>query len=145
MTTKEKILKLMYNRGGYAQVDLQRGGKDCRKMCRVHRLVADAFLSKIKGKNDVNHIDGNKRNNCVDNLEWMTRSENHLHAFKIKLRKPMKGERSGMSKLNDDKVRKIRELYKKGKSYVEIAGIITDISASTVRVVCNKESWTHVK
>lgn len=45
----------------------------------VHRIVAEVFLPKSDGHFEVNHIDGNKSNNCVDNLEWVTHSENNLH------------------------------------------------------------------
>ena len=51
----------------------------------VHKLVASAFLPKIEGKNEVNHIDGNKKNNCASNLEWVSRSENMKHAYETGL------------------------------------------------------------
>ena len=54
--------------------------------CTVHRLVAMAFIDNPECKREVNHIDGNKRNNVVSNLEWVTRSENHTHAYYNNLR-----------------------------------------------------------
>jgi hypothetical protein len=60
--------------------------KTCKRYC--HRLVAECFLEKIDGKNEINHIDGNKHNNTLSNLEWCNRSENGLHAFRTGLHKP---------------------------------------------------------
>jgi hypothetical protein len=70
---------------GYRIVVLSKNG--VHKSIRVHRLVADAFLSNPENKSEVNHIDGNKENNKVSNLEWATRSENMAHAFMTGLAK----------------------------------------------------------
>jgi len=77
-------LSICVDRGGYQYVCLFKDGK--RKNKKVHRMVADAFLAK-NGKPHVNHIDGNKANNHVDNLEWCTPKENKIHAFKTGLTK----------------------------------------------------------
>lgn len=58
-----------------------------KKRCYAHRMVAIAYLPQIKGKNQINHIDGNKLNNSVDNLEWCTQEENQQHAIAKELRK----------------------------------------------------------
>lgn len=83
---KEKILNYSKNNRGYLQVCLTKNGKS--KTYIVHRLVAKAFLSNSKSKEQVNHIDGNKENNSIDNLEWVTSSENNKHAFITGLNKP---------------------------------------------------------
>lgn len=74
-------------KNGYRQVILVKDGK--RKYINVHRLVAEAFIPNKENKSQVNHIDGNKLNNKVDNLEWCTQSENMKHAYKIGLEKPL--------------------------------------------------------
>ena len=57
------------------------------KTCKIHRLVAEAFIPNIYNKSTVNHIDGNPLNNRVDNLEWNTLPENVLHHYRIKKEK----------------------------------------------------------
>ncbi len=69
-----KIMKLRLGRGGYLRVGLVRNGK--QSMFFVHRLVAGAFIPNVRGCPQVNHIDENKKNNCVENLEWVTAKEN---------------------------------------------------------------------
>ena len=77
---KGQELKLRKNKNGYLQVGLNKDGK--RKMVYVHRIIAEIFLESGEGKNTVNHIDGDKNNNCVDNLEWCSYSENNKHSYK---------------------------------------------------------------
>lgn len=70
---------------GYLSVHLSKKG--ITKNLLIHRLVALAFIPNPEDKPEVNHIDGNKKNNCVSNLEWVTKSENDLHAYKLGLRR----------------------------------------------------------
>lgn len=80
---EEKVLTPISHHGGYLIVHL--GAKHIRM---VHVLVARAFIKNPNGKKFVNHIDGNKHNNCVDNLEWVTAKENVQHAIRTGLRDP---------------------------------------------------------
>ena len=79
-----RIRKLSIDRGGYCNVSLSR--HSVQRTLKVHRLVAVAFIPNPEGKKTVNHKDGNKKNNRVDNLEWATQSENIIHANKTGLR-----------------------------------------------------------
>jgi hypothetical protein len=82
------VLRNTITREGYIITSICKEG--IQKFYSVHRLVAEAFIPNPEGKAEVNHIDGNKTNNAINNLEWVTRSENHLHAFRTGLRKPPK-------------------------------------------------------
>lgn len=80
---------------GYKMVTLTKNSKG--KMFKVHRLVALAFIPNPENKPQVNHIDGNKNNNHVSNLEWCTAKENCFHAEKLKLRYRYSGKENKKS------------------------------------------------
>ena len=76
-----KLLKQGKSKSGYLIVSLCVDGIKINH--NVHRLVARAFIPNESNKPQVNHKDGSKHNNCVDNLEWVTVSENGLHAYRV--------------------------------------------------------------
>lgn len=96
--TTEKILLPQLTWNGYFRVIFKNN-----KKYRVHRLVAEAFILNPLNLSQVNHIDGNKQNNCVDNLEWCTRSENIKHAYKKGLIVAPKGEKSSLYGIKNGK------------------------------------------
>ena len=79
-----KVLKPSIDKDGYLKVNLYKNKKLYRKL--IHRLVATAFIPNLDNKPQVNHIDGNKQNNAVSNLEWCTRIENIQHSWETGLR-----------------------------------------------------------
>lgn len=81
------------------------------KRYRIHRLVAEAFIPNPENKRDVNHINGNKHDNRVENLEWLTHSENMKHAYKIGLNR--------ISEKQSEAIKKANTKYKKGKPLSE--------------------------
>lgn len=89
---------------GYANDKNSRGR--CTKSIPLHRVLAEAWIPNPYGKEEINHKDGNKLNNSLENLEWATYSENIKHAYRTKLRK------AHSEKLSDDDVRYIRKVYK---------------------------------
>jgi hypothetical protein len=94
------------NRRGYHQIFLRKNGKTIGKM--RHRLVAEAFIEKPKDKWQVNHKDGNKNNNHVSNLEWMTNQENTQHAFDTGLKFGMFGTDNPKTVLDDMEILTIK-------------------------------------
>lgn len=82
----KRTLRPFDNGHGYQYVSKFVGGKKRKKNYYVHRLVAEVFVPNPENKPCVNHIDGNKKNNCASNLEWCTTSENIRHAYRIGLR-----------------------------------------------------------
>lgn len=102
----------------------------------IHRLVAECFLPNPYEYKEVNHKDGNKTNNCVDNLEWCSRAMNNKHCFETGLRsydelKKMsnspaaKEARKARRKLSDSQVREVRKMLSDGMTSREIAKILS--------------------
>ena len=116
-----------YHRQGYAQVLKQRDGKfgywychlsisGKRKTVKAHVLVAQMFIGERPSpKHQINHIDGNKDNNHVSNLEYCTPSENIRHSYSMGLQIPYKGCDHHQSKLTVEEVEEIRNHYEKNK------------------------------
>ena len=77
---KSRIKSQQDNGKGYSIVHLSKNGK--LRWHLVHRLVAEAFIKNIEDKPTINHIDGNRKNNKLNNLEWATYSENNLHSYR---------------------------------------------------------------
>jgi len=107
-----KLLKATVGNTGYCTVKLSNKDKE-RKTFRVHRLVALHFLELVEGKDNVNHKNGDKTDNDVNNLEWCTYKENNIHARKTGLNKA-NGEKHYCAKLTEENVKYIRENYIKG-------------------------------
>ena len=106
---KGKDLSCTINSVGYCVVLLQKDGVQ-KESWRVHRLVAIHFLEKPEGKDVINHIDHNRANNCVNNLEWCTNKENTAHMHAAGRNYSAFGKDNASTRLSDDDVRTIREL-----------------------------------
>jgi hypothetical protein len=115
-----KQYKTHLNRNGYPclNVMLLTGKK---KAMLVHRIVAETFLAYLPDEYyEVNHIDGNKLNNSIYNLEWMTRQENLQHARDMKLFGSVAGENNPKCKFKNKDIEDMRELHRLGFSNKEI-------------------------
>lgn len=109
----------------------------------VHRLVAMTFIPNPKNKRTVNHKDGVPFNNKVSNLEWYTHSEQMYHSYKLGLHK-YTNMLGGQCKVNEEQVREIRLLCKRGESNKPIA-IKYGVSLSVIDQIESRRAWRHVK
>lgn len=110
----------------------------------LHRLVADAFLGPRPVGKEVNHIDGDPTNNRIENLEYVTRAENMLHAYRTGIRKPVPsyGEKNGGGgKLTSEKVAEIRRLYATGKFRQKDLGAMFGVSQPMIGNITRGQSW----
>lgn len=126
-------------RNGYVYQMLYKNGKE--KLLRVHRLVAMAFLPNPNNLPQVNHKDGNKQNNSVDNLEWCEQSDNMKHAYKNGLQIPSENQRKAIINTNKLKQKKVCQI-KDGEVINTFSGISeasrqTKISISCISRCCN--------
>jgi hypothetical protein len=136
---KERLLKLSFQSKGYLTVVLQKDAK--RKMVLVHRIVAEHFIHNVESKPQINHIDGNKTNNAIENLEWVSHRENLNHAIKNNL--TLKGEENRNSKLKDVDVIKIHSLLQKGTTTKELSETY-NVSYSTIDSIRTNRYWKHL-
>lgn len=104
-----KTLKPKITKDGYCYTAIRRNGKVA--WVRYHRIVAEVFIPNPDGLETVNHKDGNKCNNSVDNLEWADRSAQMAHAYAHGLKKPMCGEDNAVAKLTKEQAEEIRRKY----------------------------------
>ncbi len=110
----------------------------------VHRLVVMAYNNNYDPNKPVNHLDGNKTNNNLSNLEQCSYSENMLHSYKLGLMKPRRGELSGMSKITASEVLEIRGLLNTGDLTQKEIGLLYSISRETISGIKNNRIWKHL-
>ncbi len=138
--TKCKVLRQVLRKDGRYSVSLSRKSKSGHLL--VHALVAAAFIGPKPIGKDVNHIDGNKQNNASSNLEYITRSENIKHSYRLGIHPRMQGELCGQSKLSSFQVAEIKRLRKSGMRYDHISPYF-DVSPQHISRICRGIDWKH--
>ena len=136
-TKKIKKLTPWVTNSGYLMVDLNKNNKKTHKL--IHRLVAEAFIPNPENKPQVNHKNGNKRDNNIKNLEWATSSENNLHAYKFLGRTPPRPWLGKFGKNNSSS--KIVQQIKNGNIISEFYGTAeasrkTKVQQSDISACC---------
>lgn len=129
--------KEQLNSSGYYTVSLK------HKRVSLHNVIAFMKYGEKAIGLVVNHIDGIKTNNNPDNLEVITQSKNLKHAFTIGLRKDT-GENHWCSKLNNEKVKEIKQLFNDGMQLNKIAEVY-GIDETTVSRAIKGKSWKHTQ
>ena len=141
---KEHFVKGSKDTKGYLQLDANICGKRILKF--IHRLVAEAFLDNPKHLEQVNHKDGNKLNNCVGNLEWVTCEENIHHAWENGLNKALQGEKHGNHKLTAEQVIYIKTHYKKLDKKFGARALAKkfNVTPSPILLIVKGKAWKHI-
>jgi hypothetical protein len=137
-------------KAGYVLRPWLRCGYPCvnigNKFVSVHRLVATAYLPSDPGRTEVNHKNGIRTDNRVENLEWATRKENAQHAHDTWLQ-DCRGEKNGQAKLTPEQVMEIRSVTNPGGNPYGTAARLArkyGVSARAVSHVIRRERWTHL-
>lgn len=139
---KKRIKKGCPTMKGYVGIHVITKG--VRKWFSVHRLVAIAFLPNPNNLPEVNHKDGNKANNCVDNLEWVTHLDNAKHASNMGLLITVFGEQHHNAKLNGAKVAAIRRRYATGQYTQKQLGDTYGVDGTIISDVVRRKIWKHI-
>lgn len=139
-TRNTKNIKKAITKKGYEIISIYTNG--VQKTMSVHTLVATHFIDNPLSLLTVNHINGIKHDNHVNNLEWCTLSHNIKHAYINNLMNA-KGEKNNRSKLTIEQVIEMRRLHETGIKYSTIMRMF-NIAHSTVNSIVNNKSWKHV-
>jgi hypothetical protein len=145
---KGKICKQSKSNLGYMTVGFTVNTIKVNKY--VHRLVAEAFIANMNDYPQVNHIDCDKTNNRMYNLEWCTNSQNHIHATKNGLNKlhlhrvAYSGEKNGRSLLTKEQVLEIKQKYIPYKYSAKKLSKEYNVSESCITHILNNTSWQKI-
>ena len=138
-----RVLKCHYDSKGYPQFAMSLPGGH-RKTMKVHSAVASAFLGARPPGAQINHISGDKNDNSVTNLEYVSCRRNVRHAWENGLRtaEQLRGEGHGMAKLTADQVREIRSSY--GQVTAPELARRFGVTAQCIWMVLKRKTWRHV-
>lgn len=137
---KSKLLKISIEKDGYEYITLL-GNKGATKSFFIHRLVVHAFMTNLNDLPQINHKDGNKTNNKVDNLEWLTAKQNVRHALRTGLRKS--GENHPWAILTNYQVQQVPVLLEQGLTQKAISKLY-NVSYSCIKNICQKRKWNYL-
>lgn len=135
---KQRLMKQnVSKKDGYVRIKLYKN--NVKKTFLLHRVIADSFIPNPDNKKEVNHKDGDKLNNSVDNLEWVTPSENVIHSYKngLQSKKGIPGENNPQAKLKESDVITIFNSNEKESVLAERYGV----SFTSIYDIKKKRTW----
>ena len=132
-----KVLKSVVGKNGYVQVGLCNGFN--QRTHKIHQLATEAFFGECPDDKEVNHIDGDKTNNHIGNLEYVSHRENVLHACRNGLSASARGEQQGNVKLTEENVHEIRTLL--GKKSQNVIARLFNVSQPTISDISTGKNW----
>jgi len=141
--TKPKDMSQRISHKGYKVISISRKheGVEHNLHLQVHRLVAEAFIGEPQVGQQVNHIDGNKLNNSVNNLEWVSACDNVRHSYKTGLASNA-NSRHPSALFTNEEVIKMRKLRERGLSYKEISELFNAKYGTVLKIVNGKNYRT---
>lgn len=142
----KKMLKPAISNCGYARVRLyyKINGKYTNRCLSIHRLVALTFINNPEYKPEVNHKNGNKLDNYVENLEWVTPTENEVHAYLNGLKPYKYGAASHLHKYSEEQVITACDLMESGEYDINEISYKTGISTSMLYMIKIRHSWIDI-
>lgn len=149
----KRILKPFLHKKGYFYITIAPWGRQGKVVSlKLHRLIAEAFIPNPENKSQINHIDGNKLNNSLDNLEWVTAKENINHAINIGLinlesQYHPKGIQCTHAVLNEELIEEIRKQYIPRHRQFGLRALARKYSLkhNTLSEALNGVNWSHLK
>jgi hypothetical protein len=141
-TKKEAILKPALDKSGYLRTVLK-SDEGISKTIKVHRVVLNTF-NPILEVMEVNHINGIKNDNRIENLEWVTRQQNIQHCIDNNLQYVLKGEEIGNSKLTEIDVIYIRANFKPRIITRNYLAKKFNVTEATIKDILQKRTWKHL-
>lgn len=144
---RNKIRKPQIDRNGYFRIGLCKKGK--QKFYLIHRLVAETFISNPDNYSIVNHLDGVKTNNNINNLEWCTCKRNIQHAYDTGLKEGKSAEHKGSknphSRVNENDVKNILICKNKGIKFKEVYKKYQNkITEKGLEQIWYRYNWKHL-
>ena len=142
-TKAGRILKLSTTTpNGYLRVHLCKNG--LKETILIHRIIALIFIGPCPKGKQINHKDGNKLNNNLENLEYCTPSENAIHSYNVLGKQAARGERVNTAKLTEKQVIEIRQRYIQENISQRELGVIYGVKQGPINKIISRKTWKHI-